>query len=226
MNWTQSETLALAKQACVHCFGLGLIQSYGAKFRPCHCVERAIFRACYARFERCVEGKQFSRSHYTDNYSSRNRRQQTYGFRDQEYMADFVLVSKRVLNDTSSSSQSRSRASLGVIGEGTLAYRVFKYHFLLGADHHLCCRKLKLPRGEFFHEVYRIQQKLGRAFREVEPHALFPLDEYFGGVNKKHGPIRPLAADVACKQPFGSERPAALLPLERCSLCVPLATAA
>ena len=40
---------------------------------------------------------------------------------------------------------------------------------------------LKMDRGTFFHAVYRIQQKLGRVFREVEPYALFPLDEYFGG---------------------------------------------
>jgi hypothetical protein len=32
--------------------------------------------------------------------------------------------------------------------------------------------------------VYRIEQKLGRVFRELEPYSLFPLDEYF------HGPSR------------------------------------
>ncbi|HWB86135.1 MAG TPA: hypothetical protein VG675_18470 [Bryobacteraceae bacterium] len=29
--------------------------------------------------------------------------------------------------------------------------------------------------------VYRIQQKLGRTFVQLEPYALYPLDEYFGG---------------------------------------------
>lgn len=79
-------------------------------------------------------------------------------------MADFTLVSRRTLNE--------------------YEYRVFKYHFLLGADWKLCCRKLGLDRGEFFHEIYRIQQKLGRTFRELEPYALFPLDEYFHGTPK------------------------------------------
>lgn len=74
-------------------------------------------------------------------------------------MADFCLVSRRTLND--------------------YEYTIFKFHFLLGADWKLCCRKLNVDRGTFFHEVYRIQQKLGRVFRELEPHALFPLDEYF-----------------------------------------------
>lgn len=79
-------------------------------------------------------------------------------------MADFTLVSRRTLDE--------------------YEYVVFKYHFLLGADWNLCCRKLNLDRGEFFHEVYRIQQKLGRTFRELEPHALFPLDQYFNSRTK------------------------------------------
>ena len=31
----------------------------------------------------------------------------------------------------------------------------------------------------FFHTLYRMQHKLGRAFSETEPYALFPTDEYF-----------------------------------------------
>jgi hypothetical protein len=42
-----------------------------------------------------------------------------------------------------------------------------------------------MDRGSFFHEVYRIQRKLGRVFRELEPYALYPLDEYFGGSVRK-----------------------------------------
>lgn len=90
-----------------------------------------------------------------------NQRKATWGMKNEEYMADFVLVSRRTLTESE--------------------YAIFKFHFLLGADWKLCCRKLKMDRGEFFHEIYRIQQKLGRTFRELEPHALFPVDEYFGG---------------------------------------------
>jgi len=67
-------------------------------------------------------------------------------------------------------------------------YRLFRYHFLLGADWKLCTRKLGVDRGNFFHSVYRIEQKLGRMFRELEPYPLFPLDDYF------HGPSRMVAA--------------------------------
>jgi hypothetical protein len=41
-----------------------------------------------------------------------------------------------------------------------------------------------MDRGNFFHSVYRIEQKLGRGFRELEPYALFPLDEYFNGPSR------------------------------------------
>lgn len=89
--------------------------------------------------------------------------------KDEDYVADFCLVSKRTLNDEE--------------------YRVFKFHFLLGADWRLCCRQMKMDRGSFFHAVYRIQQKLGRIFRELEPFALFPLDVYFGGSIRKTIPV-------------------------------------
>ncbi|MFB3776942.1 MAG: hypothetical protein ACE141_05000 [Bryobacteraceae bacterium] len=84
-----------------------------------------------------------------------------WGRKDEEYIADFCLVSRRALDD--------------------LEYGVFKFHFLLGADWKLCTRRLKMDRGNFFHTVYRIEQKLGRVYRELEPYGLFPLDEYFRG---------------------------------------------
>jgi len=80
---------------------------------------------------------------------------------------------------------------------------------LLGADWKLCCRRLKMDRGNFFHTLYRIQQKLGRVFRELEPYALFPLDEYFGGPIHKPvqsnllsmpSPARPNALKVPLKK--------------------------
>ena len=90
----------------------------------------------------------------------------SWGRKDEEYMADFVLVSRRTLSE--------------------LDYQVFKFHFLLGAEWRLCCRRLAIDRGNFFHAIYRIERTLGRTFRELEPYGLFPLDEYF------HGAVRPL----------------------------------
>ncbi len=94
------------------------------------------------------------------------RARKTWGRKDEEYIADFCLVSKRFLDD--------------------FEYKIFRFHFLLGADWKLCCRQLKMDKGLFFHAVYRIQQKLGRALPgELTPYPLFPLDEYFGAVVRK-----------------------------------------
>ena len=39
-----------------------------------------------------------------------------------------------------------------------------------------------MDRGNFFHEVYRIEHRLGRVFATLQPYPLYPLTEYFGGV--------------------------------------------
>ena len=105
----------------------------------------------------------------------------SWGRKDEEYIADFILVTRRTLSESD--------------------YKLFTYHFLLGADWRHCCRRLNIDRGTFFHSVYRIEQALGRVFRELEPYALFPLDEYF------HGPARMMPpADV---------RPAGPIPIAR-----------
>ncbi len=81
------------------------------------------------------------------------------GRKDEEYVADFFLIARRTLNP--------------------FHYRVFSYHFLLGGHWRLCCRRLGLDRGQFFHEIYRIQEVLGRVFYELEPYPLYPPREYF-----------------------------------------------
>jgi len=43
---------------------------------------------------------------------------------------------------------------------------------------------------DFFHSLYRIEQKLGRTFRELRPYPLFPLDKYFHKTVRN--PIRPI----------------------------------
>lgn len=175
IKWNRSETIALAKESCAHCHGLGLrgnIARDGSQ-APCNCVLRSIFRLCYARFRYCEEKERHLGQARLQIIGGKERRQ-VWGRRDEEYVADFCLVSRRFLNEPQ--------------------YRIFKFHFLLGADWKLCCRRLNMNRGEFFHEVYRIQQKLGRIFRELEPYPLFPLDEYFGGTCRKE--IQPEALKV------------------------------
>jgi hypothetical protein len=101
--------------------------------------------------------------------------------KNEEFMADFCLVSRRTLDENQ--------------------YKIFTNHFLLGADWKLCCRKLGMERGAFFHEVYRIEQKLGRTFRELEPFALFPLDEYFNSTIRRDAqPVTPFPATTEAQK--------------------------
>ncbi len=95
-----------------------------------------------------------------------------WGRRDEEYIADFCLVTQRHLAE--------------------FDFKVFRYHFLLGADWRLCCQKLQMDRGDFFHLIYGLEEKLGRIYRELRPYSLFPLDEYFGGKIRGR-PVQPCA---------------------------------
>ncbi len=164
-DWNHTEILALAKESCTQCQGYGLRRSSRkGPASPCNCVLRGIFRACYARFRQCVAKQQHVSTVRLEQVGGKDRRM-TWGRKDEEYVADFCLVSRRVLDEEE--------------------YRTFKFHYLLGADWKLCCRRLNMDRGTFFHHVYRIQQKLGKVFRELEPYALYPLDEYFGGTIRR-----------------------------------------
>ncbi len=164
MEWTRSETIALAKDTCTQCHGLGLLLSRKGTLHACNCVLRNIFRACYAHFRYCAKKEKFM-SRISLEVTPGRRGTLTWGHKDEEYMADFVLIARRTLTEEEQ--------------------RVFKYHFLLGADYRLCCRKLHIERGNFFHVVYRIEQKLGRVFRELEPYSLYPVDEYYNGERRR-----------------------------------------
>lgn len=172
MDWNRSNTLALAAPSCTQCRGLGM-KTGKAKGNPCNCVLRGIFRACFARFRYCCDkDKGACRTSLEANPG--RLRKNIWSRKDEEFVADFCLVSRRALSD--------------------FEYRIFRYHFLLGADWRLCCRRLNLDRGNFFHAVYRIEQRLGRVFQELQPYSLFPLDEYFGGTKE---PSRPVPVDPA-----------------------------
>lgn len=191
MQWTRSETLALAQQSCTFCYGLGLRPGRSGASTPCNCVFRAIFRACYARFRQCTSKEKYV-SRVSLEANPGRQRKSVWGLKNEEFIADFCLVSRRTLDEQE--------------------YQIFRYHFLLGADWKLCCRKLKMDRGTFFHEVYRIQQKLGRTFRELEPHALFPVDQYFNGSGR--APVEPSSFPVETETP-AKPAPVIKFPIKR-----------
>ena len=175
MQWDRSTTLGLAKVSCTFCHGYGLRFARKGREVPCSCVFRGIFRACYHRFCECIANGCHT-STVTLEFCRGAEGRRHYSRKREEYIADFSLVSRRTLDD--------------------FEQRIFRFHFLLGADSKLCCRQLRLDRGTFFHTVYKIEQKLGRTFAELEPYALFPLDEYFSGMIRKPpaATARPVAA--------------------------------
>jgi hypothetical protein len=172
MEWTRSDVLSLARLSCCVCNGEGAKQEVAGRIIPCHCVLRAVFRACYARFRVCARKEKYLSRVSFDHYDGRDRRMM-WCRKDEEYVADFHLVSRRVLSPAD--------------------YRLFSYHFLLGADWKLCCRRLRLDRGRFFREIYRVIETLGRVFYQLEPYNLFPPRQYFvTRVPRGSRPVTPL----------------------------------
>jgi hypothetical protein len=166
-EWTRSEALALALNDCRTCMGSGLKLARRGKLGPCNCVLRAIFRCCYNRYVKCSTQEKYMSTVSLEAH--RGRKRHVWGRKDEEYIADFVLVSRRHLTDQE--------------------YACFRMHLLSGFDWKVCAAKLGLNRGNFFHSVYRIEQKLGRVFRELQPYPLFPLDEYFHGASRYQEPV-------------------------------------
>lgn len=164
-EWTHSETIGLSNVRCVKCHGTGLRPGAHRDGKaPCNCVLRKIFRACLGRFYFCASNEPY-RSKVTLMPCQGHDVNCTWTRTSEDYMADFYLVAKRFLEEAE--------------------FRIFRFHFLLGANWKVCCRRLKIDRGTFFHAVYRIEQKLGRAYREIRPYSIFPTDEYFGGTIKR-----------------------------------------
>jgi hypothetical protein len=150
---------------------------YKFKQSPCGCVFRSVFRVCLRRFRECAIAEKFASTVTWDYYAAGGHR--VISRKKEEFKADFCLIAHRTLSE--------------------LEDRVFRYYFLLGADWKLCVRQLKIDRGTFFHMVYRIEERLGRAFAETEPYALYPLDDYFG-VPVRRGPTTVFLSDPAAER--------------------------
>lgn len=180
MEWTRSETVILAKQNCTQCHGAGLRLGRKGVLSPCNCVLRSIFRICFNRFIRCATQERHLSKISLEPHVGKSR-PSTWGRKDEEYIADFTLVTRRSLTEQE--------------------YQLFRYHFLLGADWKLCTRKLGMDRGNFFHAVYRIEQKLGLVFRDLQPYPLYPLEEYFNGPSRLMPDTRRASTGIARNVP-------------------------
>lgn len=159
MEWNQSNAMTLASAQCHTCRGEGLnARKDGRGDAVCKCVLRSVFRICYRRFRECAES-QMLRARVSAEHGVRRDLPGTWGRKNEEFVADFLLISKRELTEEE--------------------HRLFRYRYLLGANWRLCSRKLAMDKGTFHHTLYRMQHKLGKAFSEMQPYGLYPLRDYF-----------------------------------------------
>lgn len=130
---------------------------------PCGCALRAVFRACYARFRDCEQKDRLASKATLAISAGGRRRSFRWERKNEDYIADFYLLSKRSLTEP-------------------VYWALFKLHFLEGKGWKDCCRFLRISRATFFHAVYRIEERLGHVFRETRPYALYPTHEYFATI--------------------------------------------
>jgi hypothetical protein len=179
MEWNRSETLALSAAKCSLCGGIGLRSKNQGETSPCNCVLRAIFRICFERYVQCANKNLYESRISLENGATREPGS-GWSRKNEEYVADFELVVRRTLSEAE--------------------YKLFRFHFVLGADWRLCCRKTGIEKGLFFHSIYRIQQKLGLAFSETYPYPLYPVRDYFTISTRDRNPAR-----IPAVRPEGSD---------------------
>ena len=153
-------------------------------------------------------GDLFERGKVASGLDSLRKLYGTQGFLDFTAIPDTKFASNATVNLNISIQEGPQyhMGKLDIVADKEVAVR-------LGAEWKLCCRQLKMEKGEFFHCVYRIQQKLGHAFRELTPYPLFPLDEYFGAVIRKE--LSPDATNVLRMPPAPARRRALRPPLRK-----------
>ena len=180
MEWDILDLGELGQRSCGVCEGIGGWLTKDGGVRPCICSLRTVFRGCYDRYRQCVRReRRITQVSYKETPIGKSHRG-TWSRKEEEYIADFERVSRRNLDDWH--------------------YRLFRYHYVLGADWKLCSRKLGIKKGYFFHGVYRIEQRLGRVFFELEPYSLYPPHDYF--TFRLPGPIEP-----SCVEPSLTPKP-------------------
>lgn len=170
-----SHLITLANSRCLACDGRGIKSIDNTSV--CKCVYRRVFAACLDCFRNCLHKSPMNGTRL-EMVSRAKNCHQVYGRKNEEYMADFLLLAKRTLD-----------------GPDSLEYKLFNFHLLLGATGKLVMDRLglRVPKPTFYHRIERIEEKLGEAFAETKPYGIYPLDEYFGGTTADGAKPRTLA---------------------------------
>lgn len=180
MIWSRSTAIAMAYVKCAECHGLGVILKWGSgrlptnvlvnvKDRrteePCPCVLRNVCRAVMNHYSYCQEYagaiggslRQFYEAEASGASNSAHRK--NFSMPYQEFAADVELIARRTLT---------ARDLL-----------FFRQYYIQGIDWKAIGAKVgKTKKGGWFNHLGIIQARLGRAFSETQPYALFPIDEY------------------------------------------------
>jgi hypothetical protein len=131
----------LASYDCLICRGEGLVKTFGVfQYAACKCVLRNIFNRKLKRYLDLRAEDKWCSPVIPLRTSNGNL---VWGRPHEEYQAEFYATAKRSLTEEQ--------------------FALFRLHFLDGGDWKLCCRLLRLDRGNFFHEVYRIKERIGVA---------------------------------------------------------------
>lgn len=158
--WTRADVLGLARQGCTNCQGRGwFVKTPGY---ACHCVTRAIFHQLMAEWHKIKNAEHLAqfRVEQIGQRGGKTVRRGGWSMKRPEFVADLEILAKRVLAPTD--------------------FRVWRLYHCYGAQYREACALLDMDKGTFFHAVYRVENQVGRAAREVRPYALFPIADYYG----------------------------------------------
>lgn len=160
-EWDDGLLLGMADERCSICGGAGKMPRIRrTDVEPCGCVLRRIFRICLDRWRFCKLSRHVSVVHFGP-FACGSKRSPGYGRVQEEYIADFEIIARRHLSPRE--------------------WDIVWYYRMHEVDWERVAERVRMDRGAFFHSVYRIEQRLGRAFYETQPYGIYPIDEYFGG---------------------------------------------
>ena len=159
-QWTRADVLGLARTDCATCHGRGWF--FSTPGYACHCVTRAIFRQLMAEWRKVKDAEHLAqfRVEQIGQRGGKTCRRGSWSMKRPEFVADLEILARRVLS----------------LDE----WLVWRAYHCSGAPYTWCCERFGLNKGVFFHLVYRIESRVGRAARELRPYALFPIADYYG----------------------------------------------
>ena len=164
-----TDQIALAKTGCMHCNGIG--RRDGA---ICTCVHWNIFNIVWTKLRYCAAGYHCLRPIPLDHFADGGGSKLGQRMQSAEFIADVALTAKRTLSEDD--------------------YRLFRFRYLLGASANMCAARLGMDLEPCVQRLQDIEARLGQAFRDTHPYALYPLDDYFR--TRIAGGVRPCPVPV------------------------------